>query len=192
MERGRHRQSIVPDFKFELPSPLGRVGSLAELKTIAFCQSYHFPGATKRGVELRADALPAEYLRKACETDRNFCDTAPGDQGPVETWLRSFPPLVKLVVGPNGECSEDLHELLNTMAESKTQYQARTAGEMESEWKTASTLTYLRRQLSVCIVTGVAESLLTRLQQAGNPGRGARQAGRDESPMSVMTSGTIC
>ena len=46
----------------------------------------------------------------------------------------------------------------------------------ESEWKTASNLTYLRRQLSVCIVTGVAESLLTRLQQAGNPGRGARQA----------------
>ena len=56
-------------------------------------------------------------------------------------------------------------------------YQARTAaGELESEWKTASNLTYLRRQLSVCIVTGVAESLLTRLQQAGNAGRGARQA----------------
>ena len=83
---------------------------------------------------------------------------------------------VTSMVGPNGECSEDLHELLNTMAESKTQYQARTAGELESEWKTASNLTYLRRQLSVCIVTGVAESLLTRLQQAGNAGRGARQA----------------
>ena len=119
---------------------MGRVSTLAELKTITFCQSYHFPGATKRGVELRGDALPAEYLRKARDTDRNFCNTAPDIQGPVETKLRSFPPLLKLVVGPFGECSGDLHELLNTLAESKTQYLSRSKGEPESEWKTASHL----------------------------------------------------
>ena len=109
-------------------------------QTITFCQSYHFPGATKQGVELRGDALPAEYLRKARGTDRNFCNTAPDIQGPVETKLRSFPPLLKLVVGPFGECSGDMHELLNTLAESKTQYLSRSKGEPESEWKTASHL----------------------------------------------------
>ena len=108
--------------------------------------------------------MPAEYLRKARDTDRDFCGAALGTQGPVETKLRSFPPLLKLVVGPLGECSGDLHELLNTMAESKMKYLSRSRGEFESEWKTASHLTYLRRQISVCAVRGMAESLLVRLQ----------------------------
>ena len=178
IEHGRQRQSMIPDFKFDLPTPQGKMASLAELKTIAFCQTYHHPGAAKRGVELRADALPGEYLRKAREADRAYCGTGVGDQGPVERRLRSFPPLVKLVVGPNAECSEDLHDLLNTMAESKTKHQCRTRGEIESEWKVASNLTYLRRQLSVCAVRAVADSLLARLQQAGPAGRGAAVAAR--------------
>ena len=78
----------------------------------------------------------------------------------MERKLLSFPPLLKLVVGPFGECSQDLHELLETMAEMKTQYQSRSRGEMESEWKIASNLSYLRRQLSVCAVRAVADSLL--------------------------------
>ena len=88
-------------------------------------------------------------------------------------------PLLKLVVGPLCECSKDLHELLNTMAESKMQYLSRSRGEFESEWKTASHLSYLRRQISVCAVRGMAESLLVRLQQAGvGPGGGAAQAAK--------------
>ena len=179
LDKGRQRQSIIPDFKFKLPEPMGRVSTLAELKTITFCQSYHYPGANKRGVEVRGDALPAEYLRKARDTDRDYCGTAPGSQGPVETKLRNFPPLMKLVVGPFGECSGDLHELLNTLAESKMLHLSRSRGELESEWKTASHLTYLKRQISVCAVRGMAESLLVRLQQAGvGPGGGAAQAAK--------------
>ena len=50
---------------------------------------------------------------------------------------------------------------------------------MESEWKIASNLSYLRRQLSVCAVRAVADSLLARLQQAGlGPGGGAVLAAR--------------
>ena len=178
IERGRQRQSMIPDFKFKLQTPQGQMASLAELKTIAFCQTYHHPGATKRGVELRADALPSEYLRKAREADRSYCGTAVGEQGPVETRLLAFLPLVKLVVGPNAECSEDLHDLLNTMPESKTKHQCNSRGEAESEWKVASNLTYLRRQLSVCAVRAVADSLLARLQQAGPAGRGEAAAAR--------------
>jgi hypothetical protein len=169
---------MVPDFKFNLTTPLGQTESLAELKTIAFCQTYHHPGAAKRGVELRADALPGEYLRKAKDTDRTYCGTADGEQGPVERRLLGFPPLIKLVMGPFADCSEDLHELLNSLAESKTKYQCRMKGEVESEWKVASNLTYLRRQMSVCGVRSVADSLLCRLQQAGPAGRGAAAAAR--------------
>ena len=80
IQRGRTRQAILPDFKFELPHLLGgnpaggnpgggnpaagKVSTLAELKTITYCQSYHFAGARKRGVELRADKLPAEYVKR--------------------------------------------------------------------------------------------------------------------------------
>ena len=65
------------------------------------------------------------------------------------------------------------------MAESKMLYLSRSRGEFESEWKTASHLTYLRRQISVCAVRGMAESLMVRLQQAGvGPGGGAAQAAK--------------
>ena len=50
-------------------------------------------------------------------------------------------------------------------------------GLLESEWKVASNLTYLRRQVSVCGVRAVADSLLNRLQQAGFA-RGAAQAAK--------------
>ena len=96
----------------------------------------------------------------------------------MERRLLGFPSLIKLVMGPNAECSEDMHELLNSMAESKTKYQCRMKGEVESEWKIASNLTYLRRQLSVCGVRAVADSLLCRLQQAGPAGRGAAAAAK--------------
>ena len=134
----------------------------------SFCKMYFFAK--------RTDALPGEYLRKARDTDRTYCGTVAGDQGPVERRLLGFPSLIKLVMGPNAECSEDMHELLNSMAESKTKYQCRMKGEVESEWKIASNLTYLRRQLSVCGVRAVADSLLCRLQQAGPAGRGAAAA----------------
>ena len=65
------------------------------------------------------------------------------------------------------------------MAESKMLHLSRSRGEFESEWKTASHLTYLRRQVSVCAVRGMAESLLVRLQQVGvGPGGGAAQAAK--------------
>ena len=112
-----------------------------------FFQSYHFTGATKRGVELRADKLPAEYLKKARDCDQDFCGTARGTIGPVEAKLRSYPPLLKLVSGPNAEFSGDTHELLQIMADCKAQYQCRSQGLEES-----SSLTYLQRQLSICAV----------------------------------------
>ena len=71
--RGRTCQGMVPDFLFEMPATVGRnptgnlaggrVPTLGELKTIALCPSYMRKGATKRGVNLQADALPAEYVR---------------------------------------------------------------------------------------------------------------------------------
>ena len=154
----------------------GRVPTLGELKTIAFCSSYMFEGATKRGVELRADALPAEYVRKARNADRDFCGASSGIMGPVETHFKTrYTDILKLVIGPTAECSADLHELLHTMAESKIQHDARASGREESEWAMASQISFLRRQVSVTAVRRISDSLHNRLLQVGK-GPGERQA----------------
>ena len=76
------------------------------------------------------------------------------------------------------ECSDDLHELLHTMVEIKVFHNARTAGREETEEACASTIAYLRRQISVCVVRAAADSLFSRLLQVGQQGPGASQAAK--------------
>ena len=45
--------------------------------------------------------LPAEYLLRARNCGLDYCGTAPGTMGPLEAKLRSYPPLLMLVSGPN-------------------------------------------------------------------------------------------
>ena len=109
-------------------------------KTITFCPSYMKPDV-KKGVERRAAALPAEYTKKARDTDLDYCGTDPGTMGPVETHLKTrYPDILKLVIGPTAEISADFHELLHTMGESKIQHDARATGRQESDWAFASQL----------------------------------------------------
>ena len=59
-----------------------------------------------RAVDKRAGELPLEHLTKTRNTDRNFCGTAPGDTGPVETKLGSMGAVKGIVMGATGEGSE--------------------------------------------------------------------------------------
>ena len=110
-------------------------------------------------MELRADNLPAEYLKKARDCNQDYCGTDRDNIGLVEAKLRSYPPLMKLVSGPNAEFSGDTLELLRTMADCNAQYQCQSQGLEESEWRVASNLAYLWRQLFVCAVLSVTDSL---------------------------------
>lgn len=193
MERGRARQSIIPDFLFQLPHTIGgdpldggssggtiaagKLPTLGELKTVSFCPTYFFPGAKKRGVELRADKIPSQYTKKARDTDRDFCNTPQGTIGPVETKLNSFPPLLKLVVGPNAECSSDLHDLVQILAESRARHLSRTQGKEVTSESISNQISYIRRQISVRAVRANADSLFTRLLQV-DQGLGAQAAAR--------------
>ena len=179
IEKGRQRQTMIPDFKFEIPNSNNpnKVSSLAELKTITCCQSYHFVGATKRGVEIRGDQLPGEYLQKSKRADKDYCGTVEGQMGPVESRLRQYPPLIKLVVGPWGEVSDDTHDLLEKFAQSRVKHQSLLRGKVVSHEEKASIITYLRRQLSICVVRANVECLFARLQQVG-AGHGAAQAAK--------------
>ena len=59
--------------------------------------------------------LPAEYAAKARSIDQQFCGTAPGALGPVESKLRSYDPVRGLVFGTWGEASPDVERLLSAL-----------------------------------------------------------------------------
>ena len=73
LERGRKRQSLVPDFLFQFPGEAvgvagaaGDVQVLAELKMLSRCPTRYqrAPPARESAVVRRANLLPSEYERK--------------------------------------------------------------------------------------------------------------------------------
>ena len=59
------------------------------------------------------------YIAKARSTDQQYCGSAQGTTGPVETCLASLGDVKGLVVGAFGEGSEDLHALIHHLATSR-------------------------------------------------------------------------
>ena len=104
IERGRHRQGLVRDFK--MPGEQGEGDILCEVKCMSASKS-RYPqnprqGAGTRAVDRRADGLTADYTRKAREMDHQHCGVPrpppardgeaqpPRQVGPVERRLQGF------------------------------------------------------------------------------------------------------
>lgn len=129
------RQGLVPDFKLELEGLVdgaAATAALAEVKMLRCGSTVRFPvgGSTyptrgvssvldghRRAVHARAAAIQGERERDARRIDRRFCDTQPGDDGPVLQRLRSFGPIVGLVVGHFGEWNDGLGRLASAAAD---------------------------------------------------------------------------
>ena len=122
MERGRKVQSIVPDMRISIPVEGNLVPSLHEIKMISSSKmrySIHRDGQdAMRAVDKRANELNSEYLAKARQTDQNYCGTAQGQVGPVESKLTTLGRVHGIVVGAFGEASDDLHSLIHHLAAS--------------------------------------------------------------------------
>ena len=122
IEAGRKRQGLVPDFKIREPPVEGRgeeATVLAELKVITSCPTRYprNPRSTKKAVDRRADTLPREYLQYAKNIDSEFGEVPVDVVGPVQSKLVSFPPLRCWVLGAWGEASEDVHTMVDYLAE---------------------------------------------------------------------------
>ena len=95
LQRGRGRQGLLPDFRIELPTPLGQsTYQLAELKFIGAAGS-NYPRSgplarRKRGVERRASKLPGEYRRPLEKLDRRYHGVQQGQAGPLVRRLNSY------------------------------------------------------------------------------------------------------
>ena len=98
--------------------------------------------------------------------------------------LQSYGKLEGLVVGPWGNGSKDLHDLVRTMAECRVAARARARGWPASDWELGEVMGKIRRDLSLDFVRSNALCVLARIGQVGGGARAAaqrrEQAGREE------------
>ena len=132
-------------------------------------------------MERRARELQAEYRRKARETDRVYGGVPEGVTGPVERKLNEFGDLLCLVVGAFGEVSDDLHHLINSLAEAKVQKAELSRGQISREGELSIITGEYRRLISLACVKAQAECLISRLNQAGGEGAGAADKRRRQA-----------
>ena len=83
--------------------------------------------------------------------DRRFHNTREGEVGPLSlvTLLLSFGKLEGLVVGPWGNGSKDLHDLVRTLAESRVANRVRGRGREASDNELGVVMGEVRRALSL-------------------------------------------
>ena len=188
MERGRKVQSIVPDMRISIPEEGNFVPRLHELKIISSSKTRYNPQRqgqeAVRAVDKRANELNAEYIKKARNTDQQYCGTSRGTSGPVETKLGTLGEVKGVVVGAFGEGSDDLHSLIHHLAVSRVRVvgpQKGRRGQVRTEdAELAITTSFLRRTLSVVGVRAQARLLLGRLEVIG-PGAGAAAGRRNHA-----------
>ena len=171
IDKDRQRQSMVPDFKITLPWEGRTRPVLHELKVISCSKSRYKPSWKDRAVDRRAEHLHQEYLDKASNTDRKFCDVEEGRVGPVETKLLSFPRVQGMVFGSFGEASEAVHGLVEHIATSRVRVAGPQKGKRgvtrSEDGEKAMAVSFVRRSLSLAAVKAQSHSLLGRLVGMG-------------------------
>lgn len=180
------QKSIVPDMRISVPEEGNHVKRLHELKIISSSKTRYTPHCqgqeATRAVDKRAGELNAEYIAKARSTDQQYCGSAPGTTGPVETKLATLGEVKGLVVGAFGEGSEDLHTLIHHLATSRVRVAGPQRGKRgqvrTEEAELAITTSFLRRTISVAGVRAQAKLLLSRLEVIGPVTGVAAAAGR--------------
>ena len=192
LERGRKRQALVPDYRLALPDQAhGIVRRLAELKIINCCPSRYQVGDKQKAVDRRANLLANEYRKKARTVDRDYGGTMAGEVGPIERKLEEYGDLLGLVVGKWNEGSDDLHNLIQCMAESRVRAVGLARGRPPSESELGVAIGQIRRRLSVASVRATSNCLLARVSLLGEGsrkahGRRQQQAWQEEEMRKEM------
>ena len=105
IERGRTRQTMVPDFKISVPEAGGRSEHrLFKLKVVSSCPTRYprNPRPEGRAVDNQAKLLQGEYDAKAKKADRRYGNTPLGEVGRMQQKLLNFGKVRGLVVGGCG------------------------------------------------------------------------------------------
>ena len=176
VEYRRTRVCLRPDFLFQLPTATGQIESrIADVKTVSLgALSYYKPGAEgRRAVEIRDSQIPGQYKRTANKMDVTLGHE--DSQGPVSRRLAEFGVVLGLCFGGHGEASEEVHNLINTLAVSRLNKLGMARGRPGSDQELAMVTSQLRRRISSVTVRANFTCLLERVTQVGS---GARNAER--------------
>jgi hypothetical protein len=182
IERGRTRQTMVPDFKISIPVPGGRnEHRLFEMKVVSSCPTRYprNPRPEGRAVDNRSKLLQGEYQLKARKADQNFGGTQVGEIGRMEHKLLNYGRVHGLVVGAWGEISEDFKMLMQVISDKKKEELEAQTGVDNRRTMTAQLATFIsqnRQQLSRVCVQSQARLILDRLEGLeGVTGEAARR-----------------
>ena len=126
-------------------------------------------------MDKRARVLTNEYIKKAVGVDRNYGGVAEGEVGRVQRKLEGYGEVRGLVFGAFGECSEGVHELVQTLAVSRLKAVGLQMGRESVKGELGVLVGQVRRLLSVAAVKSQAECLLGRMRVIV---RGTAAAGR--------------
>jgi hypothetical protein len=193
------RRAAVVDARIALPGTHGGralVDYLLEQKCVHVSPSRYGGRSTRQAqaVARRAESIPGERLAQLQAVDRRLFGTAPGQVGPMEQRLNSFPPVLGTVTGAFGEWSESIVNLLKTFASMGADaWQARLGAPTVAASR--STLLWLMRsELGVCVARGNARLLLARARavsaQRVRPGRAAGASSVDGAPRAALDAAT--
>ena len=163
-----------------MPDPVtGICRRLAELKVITCCSSRYQVRGRQKAVDRRAGLLMAEYRRKEQNVDRGVIGVGDGVVGPIERKLSEYGDILGLVVGAWGECSEDMHTLVQVLTKSRVDSVGRARGRPATDGELALAVGQVRRRLSVACVRANTNCLLSRMSHLGEAAvqaQGRRQA----------------
>ena len=144
------------------------VDQLFDIKTIhSGGPDYRSPlarDAQGGAVTARARRVDGEYAALARELDRKRLQQDPqAAPGEVMRVLRSYPAVRALVVGQYGECSADVHSLLEAAAQAAAARRWRVMGARDASEAVGYFTTALRRSWGVAAVREMARHRLRRV-----------------------------
>ena len=154
-----------------MPFPMaGSKMTLAEFKILSCCPSWYRPSGNEvRATDRKAQGLTSDYRRKARKIDQDILRTLSEQRGPVERRLDEFGEIQGLCFGAFGEASQDVHDFIQTMAESRLKFQVESEGRPggSSNQELGLIVGQIRRTLSMAAIKAQVECLLGRIHQAG-------------------------
>ena len=207
MQRGREgaqrgqRQGLVPDFKIELERLVdgaSTTAALAELKMLHAGRTASNPigGCTystrgngthcvltghRRAVHTRAGKIQGERVNDARRIDARFCGTQPGDDGPVLDRLRSFGPIVGLVVGHFGEWNDGLERLVSLACDDAAPRMRALFGARSERDSRGRCAWLFRREVAWAVLNANAKLKIERAEFVGWDARTARARHAEEA-----------
>ena len=113
------------------------------------------------------EAFSSGYRKKAKKVDQEVLGLPVDQKGPLERRLDEFGTVLGLCFGAWGEASEEVHRLVQVLAESRLKFQGLQQGRPGSDQELAVLVGQVRRRLSMAAVNSQVDCLLAKLHQVG-------------------------